>query len=1020
MPPVRGSCTQCPPGECVAYSVFSDVFCYCGHPEGDHIMPTFVLPPRLGCTTTGCSSFLSPDTVAAVPGQTLCQRPGCGRLYTAHKHIPDDHVSGPPPVSRATNVNPAMAMVPSRAASAAMWGEGHPPGVVGDARRRLAAAHHRTFGPETGSSFPRVAHRPYSNAQRLGTSSRAATSAKPQRKLKMLIFKFKIPLGINATEDTELIFYSQLHQSITQHMTDHYLRFSGVPPATFNASMPPASDPDALNAWHAMTLLKLPWTVVALGIKPKAGFRRKLCAAAIPWYNFKISALAKAWTSLPDKVDPGGVVYFVGKSIILIVLRTRFTNCSGPAPRHGPLEGPLLDRSNTAPHRCLAFHVQHQLGDLNDFTLTDCIPDICPSSNTDNSVSLIICQVVQMLTLNFQVVFSATSNPSSNTGDSVVPSATSNPTSSSTVMSSGPLFLDLDSANDGAIRYESLGFFQTDKEAEQIRQIIELSRLTAPGQSSSSQVDTEVGPSRRPLPQPPATSIRRRSPSTLPRRSTRRRLNLADSASASSASRIMIPLTFYSVAAWEIALANHLTSTVGSQTTLRVGTSIGEGVGRTIMTAPMDEVFSDRRIWKTVGTTKVLAVLSPGLQPDAKRLGTLRAYGYACRFYVVNQKELPASMSLALAYALLAPNGESDLIHDPALMRMYAPRQLQILDGWAKQPSDFEEKKNDPALRELTLQYFELMPQDPSLTSLSNVGLAEYTTNLTRQVVFGCRSPFAETPDICAFRKGFNGPINPESPMTLGQTFGSSLGSLVIKMSSGRLQHPDELIARLKWITMGDPSLRASEALYERAFIRYLRGTGRVHHPLFPAESQTEFEQNIAPEDPLIRSLIFLMCATRSPLLPLTSDEIELCFLTALPGPGPDPASMSPTHNPNHWLDSISPVKARTCFTGVEMPLRGVTELLAQPIPDDSTTATDFDIYQYISYRPITRHYDFGGMNRNAYKIQTVRAPSLALGDWMSVPQLLHFTVTMVTALQNRTTWSFLSGIGSRTHLCVA
>ncbi|KAJ6467011.1 hypothetical protein C8R45DRAFT_938997 [Mycena sanguinolenta] len=449
---------------------------------------------------------IAADTVAAVPGQTLCQRPGYGRLYTAHKHIPDDHVSGPPPVSRATNVNPAMVMVPSRAALAAAWGEGPPPGVVGDARHRLAV-HHHTFGPDTGLNFPRVAHQPYSNAQHLGTSSRVAMPAKPQHKLKMmpsarhtdqdylefypadprlwgdedvgfmqtladfkLILKFKTPLDIDATEDTEFIFYSQLHQSITQHMADHCLRFSGVPSATFNASMPLASDPDALNAWHAMKLLKLPWTVVALGIKPKAGFCCKLCAAAILWYNFKISALTKAWTSLPDKVDLGRIVYFVGKSIILIVLQTRFTNCSGPAPRHGPLEGPLFDCSNRVPHCCLAFHVQHQLGDLNDFTLTECIPDICPSSNTDNSISLIICQVVQMLMLDFQVLFSATSNPSSNTGNNTVPMMELSDTKASI-------------------------FLKTDEEAEQIPQIIELSRLTAPGQSSSSVISVS---NRRP------------------------------------------------------------------------------------------------------------------------------------------------------------------------------------------------------------------------------------------------------------------------------------------------------------------------------------------------------------------------------------------------------------------------------------------------------------------------------------------------------------------------------------------
>ncbi|KAJ7190603.1 hypothetical protein GGX14DRAFT_407851 [Mycena pura] len=55
-----------------------------------------------------------------------------------------------------------------------------------------------------------------------------------------------------------------------------------------------------------------------------------------------------------------------------------------------------------------------------------------------------------------------------------------------------------------------------------------------------------------------------------------------------------------------------------------------------------------------------------------------------------------------------------------------------------------------------------------------------------------------------------------------------------------------------------------------------------------------------------------------------------------------------PQQNPLSWPDFISPVKGHTCFNGVELPLLDVINLLEQPIPDDTTISTDFDLYQYI------------------------------------------------------------------------
>jgi hypothetical protein len=95
-----------------------------------------------------------------------------------------------------------------------------------------------------------------------------------------------------------------------------------------------------------------------------------------------------------------------------------------------------------------------------------------------------------------------------------------------------------------------------------------------------------------------------------------------------------------------------------SNSQLSSGESLGVGVRQTIMNELMNKVFSDVTVWKTMGNTKVLSITPPGLQPDAMRLRRLKAYGYACRLYVVTEHALPPALSVLFAYALLAPLGE--------------------------------------------------------------------------------------------------------------------------------------------------------------------------------------------------------------------------------------------------------------------------------------------------------------------------------------------------------------------------
>jgi hypothetical protein len=80
----------------------------------------------------------------------------------------------------------------------------------------------------------------------------------------------------------------------------------------------------------------------------------------------------------------------------------------------------------------------------------------------------------------------------------------------------------------------------------------------------------------------------------------------------------------------------------------------------------------------------------------------------------------------------------------------------------------------------------------------------------------------------------------------------------------------------LLWTSSGSLELEAIELLYIAAFTRYLKGCSRVCHPLLPPEELTENEKDIAPDDPLARSILFLMHIGGMPLLPVGDEEIEV------------------------------------------------------------------------------------------------------------------------------------------------
>ncbi|KAJ7323642.1 hypothetical protein DFH08DRAFT_969185 [Mycena albidolilacea] len=346
----------------------------------------------------------------------------------------------------------------------------------------------------------------------------------------------------------------------------------------------------------------------------------------------------------------------------------------------------------------------------------------------------------------------------------------------------------------------------------------------------------------------------------------------------------------------------------------------------------MKTVFADKTIWKEHDDTLVLNIAPQGIPPSAEHIMCLQAYGYACCLYVVIEEALPPPLSVILAYPLLSPRWDSDVVFNPLVIQLFVPKKFEALNRWPSK-ADFAAQINDAALKELTLQYFNMMPVD--IAAMSDDQFSSFSINFT----------LLDSLQWSHFL----------SQLRLGETFGVSLRGLLLRLAAGRVTSPDDVIRRLHWTSSGSPELEAIESLYIAAFTHYLKGCGRVCHPLLPPEELTKNEKDIAPDDPLAQSILFLMHISGTPLLLAGNEEIEMTFHRKFSGVEVDSVSTSPRENPKHWLD-------HSCLNGTDLPLLGAKELLKQPIPDDTTTATDFDVYQYTNYRPMTRYTEFGGV----------------------------------------------------------
>lgn len=135
------------------------------------------------------------------------------------------------------------------------------------------------------------------------------------------------------------------------------------------------------------------------------------------------------------------------------------------------------------------------------------------------------------------------------------------------------------------------------------------------------------------------------------------------------------------------------------------------------MNALIEAVFNDSKIWKNIGDSHVINVSPAGIIPDAGRLRTLRAHGYACRLYIVLQAALPPPISVLFAFSLLTPGRDHDAVSDPAIIRLLAPHHIPLLRKWPESQIAFSKTPSDTDLMELVVNHFNLRVRFQYLTS---------------------------------------------------------------------------------------------------------------------------------------------------------------------------------------------------------------------------------------------------------------------------------------------------------------
>ncbi|KAJ7687445.1 hypothetical protein B0H17DRAFT_1203677 [Mycena rosella] len=277
----------------------------------------------------------------------------------------------------------------------------------------------------------------------------------------------------------------------------------------------------------------------------------------------------------------------------------------------------------------------------------------------------------------------------------------------------------------------------------------------------------------------------------------------------------------------------------------------------------MNVIFADEDIWKRVGDNFIISQLLNGIPMEADRQIRLKTYGYAIMLYMIPFYSLKA--------------GNTALLQNGMYMHLTAPSLTEILEAWPETVSELAKVTDNANINYLTGTYLDKQPN--ALLNMTQESYNAFGRLVQRRMMFGGSTKFDHSPDMQMFKSTFNHQLKDGYPLTLGQSFSTSLLPMMAKMSVGHLQKVEDLVAHLHWVPCSDRSLVDLEEKYKAAFIHYILAPGIVHHLLLPVSRLMQAEHKITASKPLARALMFLITTTGTLQLPRSeTTKIHMVF----------------------------------------------------------------------------------------------------------------------------------------------
>ncbi|KAJ7068431.1 hypothetical protein C8F01DRAFT_1118191 [Mycena amicta] len=1012
MPP----CRSCPPDDCAAYvAAYGSDTCYCGHGAAAHT----VFPPRGRCVPTGCPRFQGDYSP-----HSLCTNPLCGRKWLAHMPLGDGGPTGdislssdqpPPTTSGQPPASSNTALVPSQMAPAVPWTlptAQRVPASTSPQCRNQSILHHQSWGPWTGASFPRSGHQPYPTGTKKAGKKMVVFQTEASKPI--TIKGVLIPLaptkyeqhahhehielypktlslfGVDngelaaALNDHNMVFqlqfdsespppflYIAIHNTIHQHLNGQNVKFAHNPHNIPSSLTDLGQYQGWTNTQHFDLYQQMPWVLATLG---KSGAEHR-----------KVNVVPTMPTDWTPQLLMGG------KAIKLLPGHSAVFIC----PRYGP----LIDWDN---HWCLPFKILKRTNTI--LYTTECFHQLCPTMH-DSSES------PSPSPRPHTSLFLEDTNASSS-GPSLPPSLDSR----HLYMSDAPLTMDeeedqLQAAIALSRQQEIEPATSSMSNAVSGPSQPRTSSLSRPHHLVRPRPESVSPPSRRPTRQRVEIDLTSESPPSgwgtsgwgspppfrlpTPEPAPKPKLRPATWASCLNihCSPIYLRIVMPTIEAGVSSTFARILSFFGGpsvaddsvqfvpqpdryqllarESEWTCGGSHGAGVRKTLASSLMEFVFTTRELyWVPVGDsgTYILRLPTSGdkiIGPAQRTL--LQAFGFACQLYTTYVGFLPPQLFGVLAYYALGndDDGEAFLLDDDLLANL-CPEQATRIKEWPATLAEYKQIIQTPNVAQPT-QLIYLTADIEELTPSQFINVCElepgryalaYKKHL-RRIFFGMFQPLQSYAQLRAFSEGFNSPVN--SPLaahmvSFGETMGDR-GHLLPLLAATRLNHPDELLAKIHWHSTNNPAMQAQEEKFRTAFERYIRIPGIVEHPLFPLTSRNEFETSAIYDAPRARTLMFLRFVCGMTQLPA---RIGISFMWRIPRQT-DPGLDEDGNFVGDWIDTIVGVSAHSCFNLVDVSLSLSATLLREELPNDDR-ATDFDLFQYLSYRPITAFEEFGGI----------------------------------------------------------